>query len=68
MVGEGAQQFAKDHEVPVISNELLQTESSVEAYKVFEITLCRRAINEIIKVYPLGGLASYILVTGEEKW
>ncbi|XP_028401937.1 uncharacterized protein LOC114524913 isoform X3 [Dendronephthya gigantea] len=35
LVGKGAQQFAKDHGVPVLSNELLQTENSIEAYKEF---------------------------------
>ncbi len=43
LVGEGAQQFAKEHGIPVLSNELLQTESSTKAYKVFQCFSSLRA-------------------------
>jgi hypothetical protein len=39
LVGDGAQQFAKEHGIPVVSNELLQSEGSTKAYKVFAKTL-----------------------------
>ena len=35
LVGDGAQLFAKEHGISVLSNELLQTESSTKAYKEF---------------------------------
>jgi hypothetical protein len=37
LVSEGAQQFAKEHGISVLNNELLQTESSTKAFKVFAI-------------------------------
>ena len=55
LVGEGAQQFAKEHGIPVLSNELLQTESSTKAYKVFQCFSSLRA------KFKIDVLAKYIL-------
>ena len=37
LVGEGAKQFAKQNGISIVNNELLQTESSAKAFKVFAV-------------------------------
>jgi isoaspartyl peptidase/L-asparaginase-like protein (Ntn-hydrolase superfamily) len=48
LVSEGAQQFAKEHGIYVLNNELLQTESSTKAFKVFAIITAPHIVPHIV--------------------